>query len=61
LYRTTRSPLPCVLSSLLNPLAHAGVGVFVLSTFDTDHLLVKQADFQRAVDVLPATGHAVRP
>src|SRR5262245_55974633 len=38
-----------VLASLLGPLADAGVSVFVVSTFDTDYLLVKQADFQRAV------------
>jgi GNAT superfamily N-acetyltransferase len=32
-----------VLASLLHPLADAGVSVFVVSTFDTDYLLVKQA------------------
>jgi GNAT superfamily N-acetyltransferase len=48
-----------VLSSLLGPLAEAGVSVFVVSTFATDYLLVKQADFQRAADVLRKAGHAV--
>jgi hypothetical protein len=33
--------------------------VFVLSTFDTDHLLVEQADFQRAVGVPGWAGHPV--
>jgi len=33
-----------VLSSLLKPLADAGVGVFVLGTFDTDYLLIN-SDF----------------
>jgi hypothetical protein len=32
----------------------------VSGTFDTDYLLVKQAGFQRAVDVLLRAGHAVR-
>ncbi len=48
-----------VLSSLLGPLAEAGVSVFVVSTFDTDYLLVKEADFERAVGVLERAGHAV--
>jgi hypothetical protein len=32
----------------------------VSGTFDTDYLLVKQADFQRAMDVLLRAGHTVR-
>jgi hypothetical protein len=35
-----------VLASLVGPLAQAGVSVFALSTFDTDYLLVKEADFE---------------
>jgi hypothetical protein len=31
----------------------------VLSTFDTDYLLVKQADWQRAAEVLERSGHTV--
>jgi hypothetical protein len=49
-----------VLASLLDPLADAGVSVFVLSTFDTDYLLVKQANFQRTVDVLLSPGQHPR-
>jgi hypothetical protein len=41
-----------VLASLLVPLAEAGVSVFVLSTFDTDYLLVKAVDLERALEVL---------
>jgi aminoglycoside 6'-N-acetyltransferase I len=48
-----------VLASLVGPLAQAGVGVFAVSTFDTDYLLVRAADFERAVDVLRRAGHAV--
>jgi GNAT superfamily N-acetyltransferase len=50
-----------VLASLLGRLAEAGVSVFVLSTFDTDYLLVKQMDFLRAAEVLRRTGHAIGP
>jgi aminoglycoside 6'-N-acetyltransferase I len=48
-----------VLASLLQPLAGAGVAVFVLSTFDTDYLLVREADLGRAVVVLREAGHTV--
>lgn len=47
-----------VLSSLLGPLTEAGVSVFVVSSFDTDYILLKQAAFSRAVDVLRRAGHA---
>jgi hypothetical protein len=37
-----------VIAGLTAPLAAAGVPVFVLSTYDTDYLLVKEADLERA-------------
>ena len=49
-----------VLAALIGPLADAGVSVFVVSTFDTDYLLLKDETFGRAVDVLRNAGHAVR-
>jgi hypothetical protein len=48
-----------ILASLAAPLAHAGVSVFVVSTFDTDLLLVRQALFPQAVAALRAAGHHV--
>ncbi len=48
-----------VLAALLGPLADAGIGVFVVSTFDTDYLLVKEQDLRRAVEVLRRAGHDV--
>src|SRR6516164_10877088 len=41
-----------VLASLTAPLAEAGISVFAISTFDTDYLLVKTEDMERAIDVL---------
>lgn len=41
-----------VLAGLATPLAEAGIGIFVLSTYDTDYLLVRAADLQRAQAVL---------
>jgi hypothetical protein len=49
-----------VLASLTAPLAEAGISVFALSTFDTDYLLVKAKDPERAVDVLRRRGHTIR-
>jgi hypothetical protein len=48
-----------VLASLTTPVAKAGVGVFAVSTFDTDYLLVKAGDMPKAVAALRATGHLV--
>jgi hypothetical protein len=48
-----------VLESLLAPLARACVPVFALSTFDTDYVLVGDANLARAVDALRSSGHRV--
>lgn len=49
-----------VLAVLAGALAGAGVAVFVLSTFDTDHILVRGAQLEEAIDCLRAAGHEVR-
>jgi uncharacterized protein len=58
-----RGPLPFhligVLASMAEPLARAGISIFALSTFDTDYVLVKEPDLQRAVEVLREAGHVV--
>ena len=41
-----------VLASLAQPLAEANISIFVVSTYDTDYLLVKWGDLERAVAVL---------
>lgn len=46
-----------VLASLLVPLADADVGVFCVSTFDTDYLLVQEVDVGRTVEALRGAGH----
>jgi len=47
-----------VVASFSRPLAEADIGIFVLTTFDTDHLLIKK-DKNKAVAALRASGHAV--
>jgi hypothetical protein len=49
-----------VLASLTAPLAEASISVFADSTFDTDYLLVKEADFEQALAVLQQAGHSIK-
>lgn len=46
-----------VLASLALPLAQDGVSIFALSTYDTDYLLVRQADLERTNKALVRAGH----
>lgn len=48
-----------VLASVLDPLAAAKIGIFAISTFNTDYVLVKQEALAPAVAVLRAAGHTV--
>lgn len=41
-----------ILASLTAPLAAAGVSVFAVSTYDTDFLLVKEADLEQTLSSL---------
>lgn len=48
-----------IVSAVIGPLADAGIGIFVVSTFDGDHMLIKQAEVTRAEPVLAASGHTL--
>jgi hypothetical protein len=48
-----------VLAALAAPLAEAGVSIFAVSTYDTDHLLVRGERLAEAVAALRAAGHLV--
>ncbi len=48
-----------VLSRLLEPIAQARVSVLAIATFDTDYILIKEPDLERAVEALRAAGHDV--
>jgi hypothetical protein len=60
---TVRGPfeftLTGIMAALSGALAAAGVPLFALSTFDTDHLLVKDDDLARAVVARREAGHEV--
>jgi len=46
-----------VLASFLQPLAQARIPIFAISTFDTDYVLLKHQDLERAIAALSAAGH----
>lgn len=48
-----------VLAALAEPLAREGISIFAISTFDTDYVLVKDADLPRALAALASAGHVV--
>lgn len=49
-----------VIATLAAPLASAGIGIFTVSTYDTDHLLINETNLDRAVATLTAAGHTIR-
>ena len=49
-----------VLAALSKTLADADVGLFAISTFDTDYILTKADDFDRALAALRAAGHDIK-
>lgn len=50
-----------VLVALLEPLARARVPIFAVSTYGTDHVLVRAGRLEDAVAALAAAGHRVVP
>ena len=46
-----------ILSGISSLLAAEGIGIFALSTYDTDYLLTKAGDFPRAIDILVRAGY----
>jgi hypothetical protein len=48
-----------VVASLVTPLAEAEIPIFVISTFETDYLLVRERDLHEAVQALTSAGHSV--
>ena len=48
-----------ILAAVLNPLRDAQVGIFALSTFDTDFVMVKHERRHAALDALKGAGHTI--
>lgn len=60
---SVRGPMPFTLTGIVatlsSELAAAGVALFSMSTFDTDHVLVKGSELARAIAALRGAGHEV--
>ena len=48
-----------ILSKLTGVLAENKIGIFAVSTFNTDYILVKAENFERALDVLEKAGYII--
>lgn len=48
-----------ILSKLSGILAENQIGIFAVSTFNTDYVLVKQENFERAMAALDAAGYSI--
>jgi len=48
-----------VAASFASPLAAAGISIFIVSTYDTDYVFVKEGVLSVAVEVLEEEGHSV--
>jgi hypothetical protein len=44
---------------MASPLAEAGISLFALSTYETDYILVAEAELERALAVLTRFGHEI--
>jgi uncharacterized protein len=49
-----------VLVSMAKPLAEAGIPIVAIGTFDTDYVLVRATDLERATHALSEAGHSIR-
>ena len=49
-----------ILSGLSAVLAQAGISLFAISTYDTDYILVKERDLEKAVEVLGRAGYSFK-
>lgn len=48
-----------VLAGISTVLAENGIGIFVLSTYDTDYILTKQKTYARALQLLAQAGYQI--
>lgn len=48
-----------ILAKIAEILAEAKIGIFVVSTYNTDYVLVKKENFEKALDILAARGYQI--
>ncbi len=49
-----------IMLSVTTPLAEAGVSILAFSTYDTDYILVKEANLANTINALTNAGHVIR-
>jgi uncharacterized protein len=58
----TTEPIPFdlvgILLSIAKPLAESNIGIFAVSTFNTDHVLIKESNLIKAKQALEVAGHS---
>lgn len=48
-----------ILSKLSTLLAENGIGIFAISTFNTDYILTKKDNYEKAINVLLSAGYKI--
>lgn len=48
-----------ILASVIDPLADEAIGILAVGSYDTDYVLVKAGQYERAVAVLAGAGHRI--
>ena len=48
-----------ILSRISGVLAESGIGIFAVSTYNTDYILVKSDNFNKAAEALTAAGYSI--
>ena len=49
-----------ILSKISTCLAENDIGIFAISTFNTDYVLTKENDFSKAIEVLELAGYTIK-
>lgn len=49
-----------IIASISKVLADGEIGIFVISTFNTDYILTKSESFERAIGLLRSAGYSVK-
>ena len=48
-----------ILAKIASVLADKGISIFAVSTYNTDYVMVKKENFQKALEVLAAAGYDI--
>ena len=49
-----------ILAAISKVLADGGIGLFAISTFNTDYILTKSENFERAIGLLQSKGYSIK-